>query len=173
MAHIFMWGVDLGLSPSKSGIIMIALTIPSFPLRIIGGWLGDRFGKQKILVYFNILTAAVWFSGWYYISDITSVIIFTILMGSCYTAPMSLYTPFLGDLFGRMSIGTLMGILTFGHGLVGSLGPITWGWVADQTGSYRGACILSTFCYVIIVTSLLLIRSPKVAASAKLCEAGQ
>jgi len=173
MAHIFMWGVDLGLSPSQSGIIMIALAIPSIPLRIIGGWLGDRFGKRKVLVWFNILTAAVWFSGWCYISDITSFIIFTILMGSCYTAPMSLYTPFLGDLFGRISIGTLMGILTFGHGIIGSLGPISWGWIADQTGSYRGACILSTFCYVIIVTSLLLIRAPKMAGSTKLCKAGK
>lgn len=173
MAHIFMWGVDLGLSPSKSGIIMIALAIPSIPLRIIGGWLGDRFGKQKVLVWFNIFTAAVWFFGWYCISDITSFIIFAILMGSCYTAPMSLYTPFLGDLFGRISIGTLMGILTLGHGLVGSLGPISWGWIADQTGSYRGACILSAFCYLIIVTSLLLIKFPKVSVSAKLCKARQ
>ena len=173
MAHIFMWGVDLGLSPSQSGIIMIALAIPSIPLRIIGGWLGDRFGKQKVLVWFNILTAAVWFSGWYCISDIPSFIIFAILMGSCYTAPMSLYTPFLGDLFGRISLGTLMGILTFGHGIIGSLGPITWGWIADQTGSYRGACILSAFCYLIIVTSLLLIRFPKVSVSAKLCQGDQ
>lgn len=161
MAHIFVWGVGIGLSPSKSGMIMIALTIPSIPFRIFGGWLGDRFGKQKVLVYFNIFTALVWLFGWYSITDITAFIVFTILMGFCYSAPMSLYTPFLGDLFGRMAVGTLMGVLTFGHGIIGSLGPITWGWIADQTGSYNGACLLSMLCYVVIVISLLLIRPEK------------
>jgi hypothetical protein len=83
-----------------------------------------------------------------------------ILLGFAYSAPFSLYTPFLGDLFGRTIVGTLMGVLTLGHGIIGGIGPYLWGWIADRTGSYILNCPISALCYALVVLALYLLKPP-------------
>jgi MFS family permease len=158
LAHIIIWGVDLGYSPANSGLIMAALTIPSIPVRIIAGWMGDRFGKRLVLVLFSLAAALVWFAGWFFVKDRSTFLVFVILLGFAYSAPFSLYTPFLGDLFGRTIVGTLMGILTLGHGIIGGIGPYLWGWIADTTGSYILNCPISAVCYALVVVALYLLK---------------
>ncbi|MFP4085247.1 MAG: MFS transporter, partial [Desulfobacteraceae bacterium] len=160
LAHVIMWGVELDFSAANSGIIMAALTIPSIPVRILAGWMGDRFGKKRVLVFFNIYCAAIWFVGWFFIQGGLSFFIFIILLGFAYSAPFSLYTPFLGDIFGRAIVGTLMGAITLGHGIIGGTGPLIWGWIADTSGSYRQNCFISAACYVVVVIALLAIKPP-------------
>ena len=161
LAHVIIWGVELGYSPANSGLIMAALTLPSIPVRIIAGWMGDRFGKQRVLVLFNGFAAAVWFTGWFYVRDRWSFLVFIILLGFAYSAPFSLYTPFLGDIFGRRLVGTLMGVLTLGHGVIGGTGPVMWGWIADTTGSYLLNCPISALCYAAVATAIYLLKPPE------------
>ena len=160
LSHVIIWGVDIGFSSASSGMLMAALTIPSIPVRILAGWFGDRFGKKKMLIFFNLCSVAIWLFGWFFIADSKSLLIFIILLGFAYSAPFSLFTPFLGDLYGRWIIGSLMGILTLGHGIIGGTGPYIWGWIADKTGSYILNCPISAACYVIVVISLILIKAP-------------
>jgi MFS family permease len=160
LAHVIIWGVDLGYSSANSGLIMAALTLPSVPVRVIGGWMGDRFGKKRVLIFFNLFAAAIWLSGGFYIHDRWSFLVFIILLGFAYSAPFSLYTPFLGDIFGRANVGTLMGILTLGHGIIGGVGPYVWGWIADTTGSYLLNCPISAVCYGIVAVALYLLKAP-------------
>jgi MFS family permease len=159
LGHVIIWGVELGLTPASSGMIMAALTIPSIPIRILAGWLGDRFGKKGLLILFNIFAGVIWFFGWFFIRDISTFLVFIILLGFAYSAPFSLYTPFLGDIFGRVIVGTLMGVLTLGHGVIGGLGPYLWGSIADKTGSYLWNCPISAACYFIGAISLFLIKT--------------
>ena len=160
LTHITLWGVDLGFSAANSGIIMAALTIPSVPSRILAGWLGDRFGKKNMLILFNIYSVGIWLFGWFLVTNSSNYFIFIILIGFAYGAPFSLFTPFLGDLFGRAIVGSLMGILTLGHGIIGGTGPYLWGWIADRTGSYLINCPISAICYMIVTIALFLIRIP-------------
>ncbi len=159
LGHVIIWGVELGFPSASSGMIMAALTIPSIPFRILAGWLGDRFGKKGLLVLFNVFAGAIWFFGWFFIKDTATFLVFIILLGFAYSAPFSLYTPFLGDIFGRVIVGTLMGILTLGHGIIGGIGPYLWGWIADTTGSYSLNCPISAACYFIVAISLFLIKT--------------
>lgn len=160
LAHVIIWGVDLGYSPANSGLIMAALTLPSLPVRVLAGWMGDRFGKRMVLILFSLCTAIIWFAGWFFVKDRSTFLAFIILLGFAYSAPFSLYTPFLGDLFGRMIVGTLMGILTLGHGIIGGLGPYLWGWIADKTGSYILNCPISAACYSLVVLALYFLNRP-------------
>jgi len=160
LSHVIIWGVDLGLSPARSGMLMAALTIPSIPVRILAGWAGDRFGKKRMLIFFNIYSVAIWLFGWFFVNDSWSLLIFIILLGFAYSAPFSLFTPFLGDLYGRWIVGSLIGILTLGHGIIGGTGPYIWGWIADKTGSYMLNCPISAVFYVIVVISIVLIKVP-------------
>ena len=158
LAHIVMWAVDLGAAPDRAGLFMAALTLPAVPVRVLGGWLGDRFGKRRILILFTTMTALVWFGGWVLVQDMTSLVAFSLILGFAYSTPFSLYTPYLGDLFGRAVVGTLMGAMTFGHGLVGGFGPFLWGWIADRTGSYSLTCAVAAGCYAVSALGLLMIR---------------
>ena len=160
LGHVIIWSVELGVPAASSGLVFAALTLPSIPVRIVAGWMGDRFGKRKVLVWFNLFTVAIWLLGWIIIKDRWTFLIFAVLLGLGYSAPFSLYTPFLGDVFGRLIVGTLMGILTFGHGIIGGLGPLLWGWIADRTGSYLLNCPISALCYLIVVVCLLLFKVP-------------
>ena len=160
LGHVIIWGVDLGFPAANSGLILAALTLPSIPVRILAGWLGDRLGKRRVLILFTLYTVAVWLLGWFIITDRWSFIVFILLLGFGYSAPFSLYTPLLGDVFGRRIVGTLMGILTLGHGIIGGLGPTLWGWIADRTGSYVLNCPISAFCYLLVAVCLFLFKVP-------------
>jgi fucose permease len=81
-----------------------------------------------------------------------------------YSAPFSLYTPILGDIFGRSAVGTLMGAITLGHGLIGGICPYLWGWIADTTGSYALNCIISAGCYGVVTLLVYMIQSDSVRA---------
>lgn len=159
LGHVIIWGVDLGFSTANSGIIMAALTIPSIPVRILAGWLGDRFGKKTVLISFNLFAVIVWLFGWFSIKDTSSFLVFVILLGFAYSAPFSLYTPLVGDIFGRMIVGSLMGVLTLGHGIIGGIGPYVWGLIADKTSSYLWNCPISAACYVVVVISIFLLNT--------------
>jgi MFS transporter, OFA family, oxalate/formate antiporter len=157
LTHMVSWSIETGVSSANSGMIMLALGLPSILIRIFAGWMGDRFGKKKVLVFFNIISMTVWIFGWFFIKDVTSFFIFAILLGFAYSAPFALYTPFLGDLFGRLTLGTLMGTITLGHSIIGGIGPYLWGWIADTTGSYALNCIISAGCYGIVTIFLIMI----------------
>jgi fucose permease len=72
---------------------------------------------------------------------------------------MGLFAPYLVELFGRANVGTLLGILTLGHGLIGGLGPFLWGYIFDRYGSYNIACLISAACYFVIAVAVSLIGS--------------
>lgn len=158
LTHMVSWSIETGVSLANSGLIMAALGLSSFPMRIIAGWMGDLFGKKKVLVFLNVAGMIVWIFGWFFIKDIMSFFIFAVLLGFVYSSPFALYTPFLGDLFGRQAVGTLMGMITFGHSIIGGIGPYLWGWVADTNGSYALNCLISAGCYGIIVIFLIMIH---------------
>ncbi|MEW6259026.1 MAG: MFS transporter [Thermodesulfobacteriota bacterium] len=165
LSHIIVWAVEAGVSVSHSGWVMAALTLPSLPIRVLAGRLGDRFGKRRVLLLTNGLTAVMWFIGYILIQGNVSFFVFVTLLGFVYSAPFSLYTPYLGDLFGRASVGTLMGAITLGHGVIGGVGPYLWGWIADRTGSYGINCIVSGICYALVTWLLWKIRENPLEAS--------
>lgn len=165
LSHIIVWAVEEGVSVAHSGWVMAALTLPSLPIRVLAGRLGDRFGKRRVLLLTNGATAIMWFIGYFVIHGNVSFFVFVTLLGFVYSAPFSLYTPFLGDLFGRVAVGTLMGAITLGHGVIGGVGPYLWGWIADRTGSYGLNCIVSGVCYALVTCLLWKIREHRVEAS--------
>jgi sugar phosphate permease len=158
LSHIIVWAVEAGVSRADSGLVLAALTIPSIPIRILAGSLGDRFGKKRLLIASNLATVVIWVFGYFFIQDSASFFIFAVVLGFVYSAPFSLYTPFLGDIFGRAAVGTLMGAVTLGHGIIGGVGPYLWGWIAGHTGSYALNCLISAGCYGIVTVFLWLIQ---------------
>ena len=165
MTQVVMWGVDLGEPLATAGIFMTAFALPSVLARILGGWLGDRYGKRRLLLLAYCASLLIMVGAWLTISSRSSLFIIAILFGMSCSLPIAVFVPYLGDLYGRDSLGILVGILTFGGTFVGGFGPLIWGSIADITGSYNPACLLSAIAYAIAIVALLLLKPEKLALS--------
>ncbi len=163
MTQVVMWGVDLGEPLATAGIFMTAFTLPSVLTKILGGWLGDRYGKRRILILAYCASSLIMVGAWLTVSSRSSLLIIAILFGMSYGLPFGLFVPYLGDLYGRASLGTLVGVLTFGGTFIGGFGPLIWGRIADITGSYNPACLVSAIACAIGVVALMLLKSEKLA----------
>jgi len=158
LAHLVVWGVDLGSSAAAAGLFVTLYNGPSIVARIGGGWLGDKYGKRRLMIIGAIFSLMVMLLGWQVIRTQNQLMVFAPVLGIGTTLATGLFAPYLGDLFGREKVGFLFGVLTVGWGLIGGLGPIIWGIIFDTFGSYSPALLVSALCLVVALLALLLIR---------------
>jgi MFS family permease len=161
LASLVAWGVDVGSTKASAGLFITALTIPSIAGKVGGGWLGDKYGRRRLIFIGAILGMLVMLYGWQVVYTQRSLMVFAILMGIVYGLPFALFTPYLGDLFGRAYVGSLFGLITLGHGLIGGCGPLIWGRVCDAFGSYNVACLISAVCYVVAAIAMFFVQPLK------------
>ena len=165
-AHAVAWGTDLGSPQATAGIFSTALAVPWILGCVTGGWLGDKYGKSRIMPIGLIIATAAMLYGWLGVHTQQGLIALSIGVGLGTGLQVPLYAPLLGDLFGRARVGSLFGILTFGYGLIGGWGPLIWARLREATGYYNAAALVSTICYAIAVVSLSLVRPMKAGGGA-------
>jgi MFS family permease len=156
LGHLVLWGVKLGSPKASAGLFLSAFTLTLALTSVLGGWLGDKFGKRQVLMISYGLSALVSVVCWRFVQTPHSLMLLIAMFGLVYgiAAGPSLWAAHVGDVFGRASIGKLLGILTYGYGLIGGSGPLIWGRVYDITGAYNLACLLSAICLVLVVICL-------------------
>jgi OFA family oxalate/formate antiporter-like MFS transporter len=156
--HVVAWGVDLGSPEATAGIFATAFAVPMVIGTIAGGWLGDKYGKGRVMpIGLMIATAAMLYGG-LGVHTQQGLTVLAIGVGIGTGLQVSLYVPLLGDFFGRARVGSLWGILCFGYGLIGGWGPLLWAMLRESTGSYNDAALVSTICYAMAAVALLLVR---------------
>jgi MFS family permease len=166
VAHVVAWGTDLGSPEATAGIFFTAFAAPWALGSIAGGWLGDRYGKTRVMRIGLIIATAAMLYGGLGVHSQQGLTVLAIGVGLGTGLQVPLYVPLLGDLFGRAHIGSLFGIITFGYGLIGGWGPLIWATLRETTGYYNAAALVSTVCYAIAIVSILLVRPMKAAGGA-------
>jgi MFS family permease len=166
VAHVVTWGTDLGSPEATAGIFFTAFAAPWMLGSIAGGWLGDKYGKTRVMRIGLIIATAAMLYGGLGVHSQPGLTVFAIGVGLGTGLQVPLYVPLLGDLFGRGRIGSLFGIITFGYGLIGGWGPLLWARLREATGYYNAAALVSTVCYAIAVVALLLVRPMKAGGGA-------
>jgi MFS family permease len=161
VAHAVAWGTDLGSPEATAGIFSTALAVPWILGCVTGGWLGDRYGKGRVMPIGLIIATAAMLYGWLGVHTQQGLIALSIGVGFGTGLQVALYAPLLGDLFGRARVGSLFGILTFGYGLIGGWGPLIWATLREVTGYYNTAALVSAICYAIAIVAILLVRPMK------------
>jgi MFS family permease len=162
VAHVVTWGTELGSPEATAGIFSTAFAVPWIVGSIAGGWLGDKYGKIRVMPIGLMLCTAVMFYGWLGVHTQQGLMVLAIGVGLGTGLQVSLYAPLLGDFFGRARVGSLFGILTFGYGLIGGWGPLIWATLREATGYYNVAALVSAVCYAIGVVALLFVRPMRV-----------
>jgi OFA family oxalate/formate antiporter-like MFS transporter len=158
LAHLVVWVTDFSSSTALAGLFMTLYNAPSIVSRVGGGWLGDRFGKYRILTIGTFSSVLIMLITWWWGRGSNQLFFVILLMGLGLNVATGLYAPHVGDLFGRKNVGALFAILTAGWGLIGGLGPLLWGLIYDKTHSYSQALLLSVFSYVVATAALMAIR---------------
>jgi MFS family permease len=160
LTSIVMWAVDLNEPIGSAGMVLTFLSLASIPAKIFGGWLGDRLGKKNILVLGHAACVFVMTYAWLGVHSVGELGMLAVLFGVTYGITIGLFAPYLGDLFGRAAVGTLLGIMTLAHAFVGGIGAFAWGWLSELSGSYNLPCLVSALCYAAVLVFLLLIKPP-------------
>lgn len=103
---------------------------------ITAGYLGNRYSRKKLLA--GIYLGRTIIAGVFILMPITptSVIIFSVTMGSLWLATVPLTSGLVAHLYGLRYMGTLYGIVFFSHQLGSFLGVWLGGRMYDIYGSY-------------------------------------
>ncbi|MGQ9546893.1 MAG: MFS transporter [Dehalococcoidia bacterium] len=158
VAHAITWGTELGCPEARAGIFGTAFAVAWIVGSLAGGWLGDKYGKTRVMpIALMIATAAMLYGGLGVYSQ-QGLMLLSIGVGLGTGLQVPLYAPLVGDLFGRAHVGSLFGILTFGYGVIGGSGPLIWARLREATGYYNEAALVSAVCYGVAVVALFLVR---------------
>jgi MFS family permease len=165
VAHAVTWGTELGCPEATAGIFSTAFAVAWMVGSIAGGWLGDKYGKGRVMPVGLIIATAAMLYGGLAVHTQAGLMVLSIGVGLGTGLQVPLYAPLLGDLFGRARVGSLFGIITFGYGLIGGWGPLIWATLRESTGYYNAAALVSVVCYAIAVVAVLLVRPMKAGRS--------
>ena len=129
---------SLGVSTTSAlGAAAISLIgLANIAGTLMAGWLGNRYSKKYLLA--GIYLGRTLVAALFILIPITptTVILFSIAMGSLWLATVPLTSGLVAHIYGLRYMGTLYGIVFFSHQLGSFLGVWLGGRLYDVTGDY-------------------------------------
>jgi len=160
ITHVIPYLSSLGISRSHATLVATSIPLLSIVGRLVFGWLGDEFNKYKVMAMlyvlggFSILTFA-------YVNTTWLLYPFLILFPLSWGAP-PLRGAILRESFGRLALGSILGILGGVATIARILGPALAGWTFDTFGHYHFVWFFFTGAFAVAVILMLTMSSPKV-----------
>lgn len=139
--HLVPYATDVGISPTASAAALGLMGGFSVPGRIIAGFISDRIGWQKTLVFsiFGLVCSLLWL---FFLRDSWMLYCF-VFFGGMFNGMRSVANlGIIGGFFGMRSLGELIGIISAFGQVVGAFAPYMAGFIFDTMGSYSLAIII-------------------------------
>jgi MFS family permease len=108
--------------------------------RIAFGFLGDRFGAKRVLVY-GLLVQALGALGYLFARDLGTFYVVGAVFGFIYAGVMPLYSVLVRENFPLRMLGTIIGGVAMAGSLGMATGPVAGGLIYDSFASYAGLYI--------------------------------
>ena len=153
--HLVPLLVWKGVAESHAAFFVGLMSFCAILVRLLGGWLGDRWSKQKIGslgVFFGGLGLAILL---YSRGTLWHMAAFVVLF-SFADGINSVTWALVGDCFGRKNFATIRGWIGMTQSLATMPAAVFTGWVYDQTHSY--ASVLLPFIIIYALAALILWR---------------
>jgi predicted MFS family arabinose efflux permease len=128
--------------------------------RLIAGAVSDYIGRMKTILLVFISQAVVMFF-FSRLSTITGFVIGSAVVGFSYGACLSLFPSTTADHWGTKNLGLNYGIMFTAWGVGGVFGPILAGRVADATGSYSTAYLISAGLLIFAAVLTFFTKAPE------------
>ena len=164
-ANVIPFANDLGYTLQEASLLISALGGTAIIGTLLFGLLADRVDNRLLLLVAVAVQALPFvylrFSEPGYLPLLGSVLVFGLAAGSLGPVVASA----IGQGFGAMSFGRVMGFIGPVTLPFGFVGPPLVGWLRQQTGSYHAAFELFTGVFVVALVVLMVLRLPKPSSS--------
>jgi OFA family oxalate/formate antiporter-like MFS transporter len=130
--------------------------------RIIAGVLSDKIGRTKTMIIVFSLQGVNMLLFGQYLTPATMAI-GAAIAGFGYGALLSLFPSTVADYYGLKNLGANYGMVFTAWGVGGVFGPILAGWVADSTGTYQTAYLISAGLLALATILAFMTSPPKEA----------
>ena len=142
------------------GFIFVALlAVFNAGGRLIMGMVSDYIGRVKSILIVCITQAIMMFL-FSHLSTITGFIVGSAVVGFSYGACLSLFPSTCADYWGTKNLGLNYGILFTAYGIGGIVGPILAGRIADSSGNYNMAYVVSAGLMIFAAILTFFTKAP-------------
>lgn len=136
--HVVPYALDKGISPMDAAFILSMIGLANIPGRLIVGKLSDTMGTKNLGVSCILIQLGALF--WLiYSSNLWMLYVFALVYGFLWGGSATVITILTVDIFGRPSLGIIMGMMSSGWALGAAIGPAVGGFLFDLTGHYHAA----------------------------------
>ena len=145
----------------QAGFFFVAfLAIFNAGGRLAAGVMSDYIGRMKTILVVFISQAIIMFlfSGF---STITAFVVGSAIVGFSYGSCLSVFPSTTADHWGTKNLGLNYGIMFTAWGVGGVFGPILAGKVADATGSYSTAYLISAALLIFAAILTFFTKAPE------------
>jgi MFS family permease len=160
MIHIVPFAVDLGISQIRAAMTISVIGFAGFAGRLAIGFVSDRLGRVTALGLCLLLQALA-FVGFTFTTGLSLLYSSAAVFGLSYGGLTALFPAIIGDFYGRMAVGAIVGFIFAFAGSPAAFGPLIAGYVYNSTGSYHSAFVLSAALNVVALSLLFLLKKPQ------------
>lgn len=142
------------------GFIFVALlAVFNAGGRVVMGMVSDYIGRIRSILIVCISQAIMMFL-FSNLSTITGFIVGSAIVGFSYGACLSLFPSTCADYWGTKNLGLNYGILFTAYGIGGIVGPILAGKIADSSGNYNMAYVVSAGLMIFAAILTFFTKAP-------------
>ena len=157
--HLVPLAMDLGVPAVQAATIMSAMGLGSLTGRLLSGAISDRLGRLPTLGA-TLAMQVLAFVGFVLSSDLSLLYPSTIIFGLAYGGAAALFPAIVGDFFGRVSVGAIVGFIFAVAGSTAAFGPFIAGYIYDASGSYETAFLLGAGLNLLGLGVLFFVKRP-------------
>lgn len=155
-AHGIPMLTDHGYTPMFASWVFAVLGGSSIGFTVMLGALSDRLGRRPVLSGIYAGRALI-FAGFFLIRDNPAAIIAVAVLGGVTMAGTgSMTSALIADLWGRFSVGTVLGVIFLGHQTGAAIGSWLAGALFEATGGYGAA--FTAACAFLLGAALVALR---------------
>lgn len=159
MIHIVPFALDLGLPRLQAAMTISVIGVAGLAGRLVTGPLSDRLGR-KLALGLCLLLQALAFLGFAVSTGLVSLYTAAAVFGFSYGGATTLFPAIVGDYFGRLAVGAIVGFIFSLAGSTAAFGPVLAGYLYHATGHYDVAFALSAALNGAGLVFLLFLRRP-------------
>ena len=160
MVHIVPFAVDLGISHFRAAMTISVIGFAGFGGRLAIGTISDRVGRVATLAICLTLQALS-FLGFTFSTGLALLYPAAALFGFSYGGVTALFPALIGDFFGRIAVGAIVGFIFALAGSPAAFGPLVAGYIFDATHSYSAAFELSAGLNLVALFLVFWLKHPQ------------
>lgn len=159
--HFVSMMTDIGMSPVRAGAIASGIGASTIVIRLLTGWLLDRFDAHVVATGMVIAAAACLFA---FAMDARFALAGAIAYGLGIGSEIDIVGYLTARHFGMRAYGKIYGMLYAEVLLGSSLSPMLYGLIFQRTGGYFLALVGASLC--LAFAAVLIIRMPRTSGLA-------